>query len=213
MSNPTPTVSRNGLEQLGIQNPGTVHLNLPPAQLYELALRRGEAKLAKEGPLLAVTGEHTGRAPNDKFVVRDAAGEDIWWGKVNRPFEREKFNALLARAKVHVEGRELFVFEGYAGTDPSYQIKVRVINENAWQNLFARNMFVREEDPAKLVSFEPDFTVLHTPSMPALPATDGTNSSTYILLDFAQRLQHLILLVLVLSGELLGQQRIVTSAL
>ncbi len=188
MSNPTSTANRTGLEQLGIRNPGAVHENQTSAQLYEHALRRDEAHLAQEGPLLAVTGEHTGRAPNDKFVVRDAAGEDIWWGKVNRPFERAKFDGVLTKAKAHVEGKELFIFNGYAGTDPRYRIKVRVINENAWQNLFARNMFVREEDPANLEGFEPDFTILHTPSMAAEPERDGTNSGTYILLDFAQKL-------------------------
>src|SRR5688572_22798768 len=65
----------HGLEALGIVRSGRVHWNLSPAVLYEEALRRREGVLAAEGPLVALTGQHTGRSPNDKFVVRDAQSE------------------------------------------------------------------------------------------------------------------------------------------
>ncbi|MES1211057.1 MAG: phosphoenolpyruvate carboxykinase (ATP), partial [Acidobacteriota bacterium] len=141
-----------------------------------------------EGPLVCRTGQHTGRSPNDRFIVRDPSIDgDIWWGDVNKPFDREKVEALFARAMEHVKDRDLFVFDGYAGADPRYRLNVRVITENAWHNLFARNMFIREEDGEKLASFEPGFTVFNVASLDAEPERDGTRTSTFILLDPAKR--------------------------
>lgn len=189
MQNFGPFISRHGLDLLGLDAQGSVYWNLPTAQLYEHAIRRSEAQLALEGPIVALTGVHTGRSPNDKFMVREPTSEaDIWWGSVNRPIERETFDALRSRVLEHLAGREaLFVFDGYAGADSAYRLRVRVINENAWQNLFARNMFVREEDGAKLLDHEPEFTVINAPSFEADPERDGTNSSTFILVDVGQR--------------------------
>ena len=188
MKNEGPAVSSFGLDQQGITGAGTVYWNLPTACLVEMAVKRGEAVLAAEGPLVAETGQHTGRSPNDKFTVKDPATDaDIWWGDVNRPFEREKFDALLARAQDYLQGKDLFVFDGYAGADPRYRINVRVINDDAWRNLFARNMFIREEDPAVLADFEPSFTVINVANFSADPERDGTRTPTFILVDLAQR--------------------------
>ena len=187
MQNIGPFVSRYGLDRQGIQAGGTVYWNLPVARLYELALERGEACLALEGPLVTQTGEHTGRAANDKFVVREPASEnDVWWGKANKPFSQETFNDLGRRIRERWRQGDLFVFDGYAGADPECRLKVRVINENAWQNLFARNMFIRETDGEKLRDFEPEFTVINAPGFRADPERDGTYSGTFILLDFSQ---------------------------
>jgi phosphoenolpyruvate carboxykinase (ATP) len=189
MKNSGPYISRHGLDIHGITDAGTVHWNLPPARLYEEAIRRGEAHVAAEGPLVAHTGSHTGRSPNDKFVVKEAGSEaDIWWGNVNKPIEPERFEKLLSRVQNYLVGKDLFVFDGYAGADPRYRINVRVINQNAWQNLFARNMFVREADGPKLEEFKPDFTVLNVPGFLADPERDGTRSETFILLDFSRRM-------------------------
>ena len=184
-----PFISRHGLDQYGIDCTGTVHWNLPPARLYEEALRRGEARLAAGGPLVASTGVHTGRSPNDKFVVEEPSSkDDIWWGKVNVPTSEEVFDRLEAKVRKHLSERDLFVFDGFAGADERYRLGVRVVNENAWQNLFARNMFVRTTDRDVLEGFQPDFTVLHAPSLEADPATDGTRSGTFVLLHFGRRL-------------------------
>ena len=189
MQNEGPVVSSFGLEKHGIEGVGTAYWNLPPARLVEMAVKRGEAVLAAEGPLVCETGPHTGRSPNDKFLVKDPSVDgEIWWGDVNRPFEREKFESLLARAKEHLKGKDVFVFDGYAGADPRYRINVRVITEDAWHNLFARNMFIREEDPAALADFEPSFTVINVAHLQAEPERDGTRSSTFILLDLAKRM-------------------------
>jgi len=189
MENDGPFVSSVGLERLGISGARTVYWNLPPARLVEQAVRRGEALLAADGPLVCCTGPHTGRSPNDKFVVRDAAIDgDLWWGDVNRPFERARLDALLDAAREHVKGRDLFVFDGYAGADPRYRLNVRVVTENAWHSLFAQNMFIREADPEALRRFEPSFVVWNVASLTADPARHGTRSGTFILLDLAKRM-------------------------
>jgi phosphoenolpyruvate carboxykinase (ATP) len=188
MRNDGPFVSSVGLERLGISDARTVFWNLCPARLVEQSVQRGEAVLAADGPLVCTTSPHTGRSPNDKFVLRDAATDDIWWGEVNRPFDREKLDGLLAKAREHVKGRDLFVFDGYAGADPRYRLKVRIITENAWHSLFAQNMFIREQDPEVLRSFEPTFLVWNVASLQADPAQDGTRTGTFILLDLAQRM-------------------------
>src|SRR5690349_529520 len=147
MQNDGPYVSSFGLDKQGITGVRRAYWNLPPARLYEMAIQRGEAMTASEGPLVCDTGQHTGRSPNDKFLVRDASvNDDIWWGDVNKPFEKEKFDALLARAQEYLQDRDVWVSDGYAGADPRFRLNVRVVTETAWHNLFARNMFLREED-------------------------------------------------------------------
>ena len=114
MKNEGPVVSSFGVEKQGITGVQTAYWNLPPARLVELAVKRGEAVLAAEGPIVAETGAHTGRSPNDKFLVKDPAIDgDIWWGDVNRPFEREKFDALLARAQDYLKGKDIFVEQAH----------------------------------------------------------------------------------------------------
>jgi phosphoenolpyruvate carboxykinase (ATP) len=189
MQNVGPFVSTHGIDEQGFGNARTVYWNLPAAQLYEQAVRRDEARIAGEGPLVATTGKHTGRSPNDKFTVKDETTEgEVWWGDVNRPFDAERFDRLLAKARAHVEGRDLFVFDGYAGADPNYRLPVRVITEQAWHNLFAQNMFLHEADPEKLRSFQPGFTVIDVGTLQADPAEDGTKSPTFILLDLSRRM-------------------------
>jgi phosphoenolpyruvate carboxykinase (ATP) len=181
--------SRYGVENHGIRNAGTVYWHLPTPVLYEQVLSRKEGLLARHGPILVDTGAHTGRSPNDKFIVREPSSEEaIWWGKVNRPFDQSQFDNLLNRVRAYLQGRDIFVFDGYAGADERYRVSVRVINEYAWHNLFARNMFIQENDPERLEQFVPDFTVIDAPSFKADPDLDGTNSGAFILVDFAQRL-------------------------
>ncbi len=189
MENRGPAVSRFGIARQGIDGDRVAYWNLPPAQLYEHALRHGESELACEGPLVSRTGDHTGRSPNDRFLVQEPQTTDsIWWGKVNRPIEQLYFNGLAERVRAYLSERDVYVFDGYAGADAGYRMPVRVVTEFAWHNLFARNMFVTEPDPEVLANHEPEFTVLSAPGLQADPATDGTNSSTFILLDLSQRL-------------------------
>src|SRR3989338_8953494 len=177
----------DGLSRHGIQHPGQVFSNLEAPALYEEALRRREGELAHGGALVVRTGEHTGRAPNDKFIVEEpSSAERIWWGKVNRPFDAHKFEALHSRVLAYLQGKALFVQDCFVGADPAYRRSIRVITETAWHSLFARTMFLAA--PAGGLAFQPEFTVLHAPTFRAEPERDGTNSSAFILVHFGKQL-------------------------
>jgi phosphoenolpyruvate carboxykinase (ATP) len=178
-----------GLEAVGITDPAKVHWNLSVAALYEEAVRRNEGVIASEGPLVCSTGAHTGRSPNDKFIVKEPSSEqNVAWGKVNRPIDASRFEGLLTRMQAYVANRELYVLDAWAGADPSYRLPIRVVTERAWHSLFARHLFIPEIDRAAQLRHEPQFTVIDAPGFKAVPQKDGTNSETFILLDFAKRL-------------------------
>src|SRR6185436_12033718 len=107
--------------------------NLPAAALYEAAVRRQEGVIAAAGALSCLTGQHTGRSPNDKFVVREPSSErHIEWGKTNRPMEPAHFDALREDMLASLTDKELFVQDVYAGADPAYRLPVRIVTEFAW---------------------------------------------------------------------------------
>jgi len=181
-------VSSVGVEANGLNPSGTVHWNMGSSQLVELAVNRGEGKLSKDGALVCLTGQHTGRSPNDKFIVKDATTETtVDWGKVNVPMTSENFDALHEKILAHLSAKDLFVQDCYAGADPDNRLRVRVVNENAWHNLFARNMFIQPKDE-ELKDFEPEFTVLQAPSCHADPAVHGTNSEVFVVVNFTKKL-------------------------
>jgi phosphoenolpyruvate carboxykinase (ATP) len=178
-----------GLTSLGLEGLATAHWNLSPPALYEEAVRRGEGVIAADGPLVCRTGPHTGRSPNDKFVVKDASTADkVWWGKVNRPIAPEQFDLLQRELVDYLKGRELFVQDCHVGADPSHRLPIRVFTQYAWHSLFARTMFIPETDPARQAVHDPQFTVIDVPQFGATPARHGTNSEVFILVNFARRL-------------------------
>ncbi len=186
-----PTLTRSGPSGLAGQDltpAGTVHWNLVAPELIEAAIRRGEGRLADLGPFVAVTSPHTGRSPNDKFVVKEPGSEqDVDWGKVNQPISPEHFATLLADVKQYLNGLpELFVQDLYCGADPAHRLSVRYILPNAWHAAFVRNMFIRPEQ-ATLPGFAPNFTVYHAPEFQADPARHGTRTGTFIVLNLAAR--------------------------
>ena len=179
---------RQGLEQHGIHEAGTIYWNLSASTLYEEAIRRGEGRIARQGPLVVRTGQHTGRSPNDKYIVREPSCVDkVAWGKVNQPLEPDQFDRLYDRVTDYLQGKDLFVCDCLAGADAQYRIPVRVITTYAWQSLFSQNLFIRQTDGD---SFEPAsrFTVIAAPECRAVPAEDGTRSEVFIVIHFAKRL-------------------------
>src|ERR1044072_3928335 len=148
----TERMPRHGLDAMGIGTGATLYWNLITAPLVEHAVRRGEGKLAKDGPLVVATGKHTGRSAKDKFIVRDATTEDsVWWGDVNKAMSPEHFAALKADFMAEVAKRDtLFVQDLYGGSQPEHRVNVRVINELAWHSLFIRTR--SEEHTSELQS-------------------------------------------------------------
>jgi phosphoenolpyruvate carboxykinase (ATP) len=192
----------HGLEALGIVRSGRVHWNLSPAALYEEAIRRGEAQLAADGPLVARTGLHTGRSPNDKFTVREPSSDQhVHWGGVNKPIDEAKFDALHRDMMTYLQDKELYVLDAWAGTDPTYKLPIRIVTEFAWHNLFARNMFLPEDDVEKRASHRPEFTVINAPKFKADPARHGTRSDVAVLVNFGRKL------VLIAGTEYAGETK------
>ncbi|HEY4251205.1 MAG TPA: phosphoenolpyruvate carboxykinase [Roseomonas sp.] len=172
----------------GVTATGSLRANLLAPALVAEALRRGEGRLSEDGAFMAVTGQHTGRSVQDKFVADEPETTGaIWWGKVNQKLPADAFQRLAADVRAWLGARgELYTQDLYAGADPAHRIRVRLVTTNAWHALFARNMFIR---PAaeELAGFTPDFTILHAPEMEADPAKHGCRGTTAIGLSFAQR--------------------------
>jgi phosphoenolpyruvate carboxykinase (ATP) len=166
----------------------TAARNLMVPALYEAALRNQEGLIALGGPLVVHTGKHTGRSPNDKFFVKEpGSAAHINWGKVNKPFEADKFEALYNRVMDYLSTRQLYTQDLFVVADPAYRMPIRVVSEYAWQALFARNLFIRPE-PSQLEGFEPEFTVIDAGNFQADPVRDGTASSTFIIVNFARKM-------------------------
>lgn len=180
---------QEGLEDLNLRNLNRIYWNNTTPALYEEIIRRREGIISHLGPVVVRTGAYTGRSPNDKFIVREPGTEDkIWWGAVNRPFEQEEFNQIWLRLQAYLQGKDIFVQDCYVGTDPEFNIPLRVITEFAWHSLFARNMFVRIRDFEQLRNHHPEFTIIDLPNFKAIPELDGTNSEAFILLNLSEKL-------------------------
>lgn len=179
----------HGLNAQGIATSAMVHWNLVTAPLVEAAVRRGEGVLAHGGPLVVETGAHTGRSAQDKFTVRDAETDaTIWWGKSNKPMAPAHFDALKQDFFAALAARDtLFVQDLFGGSQPEHRVRVRVINELAWHNLFIRTMLVRPE-AHELAGFVPDYTIIDLPSFVADPARHGCRSETVIAVSFTEKL-------------------------
>ncbi|MDH5590372.1 MAG: phosphoenolpyruvate carboxykinase (ATP) [Gemmatimonadota bacterium] len=176
-----------GLENHGLDPRKNVYWNLSPARLYEESLARGDGRLVHMGAIAANTAPHTGRSPNDRYVVRDGVSDgSVNWGKVNVPISTEHFEKLRADVVEYLNEQDLFVRDARAGADDEYGINVRVVSERPWYSLFAYNMFLRPsaEESRDMV---PDFTVIHAPHFKADPAVHGTRTDTAIVVSFATR--------------------------
>jgi len=175
------------LDELGLRELGPLYHNLPVAALYEAALERGEGELGADGQLVVETGQHTGRSPKDKFFVKEASSErHIDWGESNRPVDAAVFDALFDRVADYLRGRDVYVLDAYVGADSRYRLPIRVVSEEAWHSLFARNLFLHPPEIPK--DFAPEFTVVDAARFGADPARDRTRSSTFIFVNFARRI-------------------------
>jgi phosphoenolpyruvate carboxykinase (ATP) len=178
-------VSVNLSELLKGQN---IYENLSVSQLVEKVLSRNEGELTSTGAVRATTGKYTGRSPKDKFIVEEASVKDkIAWGSVNEPISEEVFDRLYQKVLTYLKGKnELFVFKGFAGADEKHRLPIQVVNEYAWHNLFAHQLFIRPEQK-DLAEHDAQFTVISAPNFKANPSVDGTNSETFIIISFERK--------------------------
>jgi phosphoenolpyruvate carboxykinase (ATP) len=179
---------------------GDVLTNLSVAELYERAVAAGEGAIAADGPLVVRTGEHTGRSPRDKFIVREPWSEaKVWWGEVNHEISEAHYDRLRSRLLAYVKDRRLYVQDMHIGAHPAHRRSLRVYTETAWASIFARNLF-RRPPREDLASFEPNFTIIDVPSFEADPATEGTRSGTAILVHL--RRMEIIIVGTMYAGEI-----------
>ncbi|MDX8367446.1 phosphoenolpyruvate carboxykinase (ATP) [Cytobacillus sp. IB215665] len=165
----------------------TLH-NLSVPTLVESVLNRKEGTLTSSGAILSTTGKYTGRSPKDKYIVDEPSTRGkIDWGTVNQPISQESFDNLYNKVLDYLANKdEIYVFNGFAGADKKYQLPIQVINEYAWHNLFAHQLFIRPTEE-ELQSHTADFTVISAPNFKADPAIDGTRSETFIIISFEKR--------------------------
>ncbi len=184
----TTSTPLQALDGQGLHPKGAVHWNQVSAILIQSAVTRNEGVLAERGPFVANTAPHTGRSPNDKFVVQEAtSATDVDWGTVNQPISEAHFEQLQDDVRAYLNGLDdLFVQDLYCGADPAHRLSVRYVTPNAWHASFVRNMFIRPE-AADLDGFAPNFTVLHAPEFTATPERHGTRTGTFIVLNLARR--------------------------
>ena len=177
-----------GLEKLGIIAPKAVYRNLSVPALVEKALQANEGTLSETGALVVNTGKYTGRSPDDKFVVDyPSIHDEIAWGKVNVPMAPETFDKIYNKMTAYLQGRDIYIFDGFAGADPKYTQRFRIINELASQNLFIHQLLIRPEKE-QLENFEPDFTIIAAPGFKCIPEIDGTNSEAAIIVSFEKKM-------------------------
>jgi phosphoenolpyruvate carboxykinase (ATP) len=180
--------SQYDLDQHGLRNLNMAYWTLSTGALVERIVARREGVLAHEGAIIVRTGSHTGRSPNDKFLVCCQEDHDnIWWGTVNKELDPALFDRLYLKVRSYFQGRDVFVQDTTAAAHPDHRMPIRVITETAWHSLFARNLFIRLK-PEELPSHVPEFTVMQVPGFQANPEEDGTNSEAFIILNLEKRL-------------------------
>ena len=158
--------------------------DLPPAALIEHAIARGDGMLTDRGALAVTTGEHTGRSPKDKYLVRHGAmASEIWWGEVNQPMSPDAFAALRADIQDHLSRHDSFHASLAVGADPAYALPVRLHTESAWSALFAHNLLL----PGSGAEGGDTWTIWHAPTLAANPDRHATRSSTAIAMSFEER--------------------------
>lgn len=175
-----------GAAPVGFGDESRTAANLEAPALYEEAIRRNEARIARGGALVVETGAHTGRSPDDKFIVKDAVTEASVWWENTRAISPEHFGRLWADMAESAAESQIFVQDLYAGADPLRRLKVRVYSEYAWHSLFIRNLLIRPPK-AELEDFRPDLTIVDLPSFRAHPDRHGCRSQTIIAIDFSRK--------------------------
>ncbi|MBH5323068.1 phosphoenolpyruvate carboxykinase [Erythrobacter sp. JGD-13] len=176
------------LSEQGIATSATIHANLGTPALVEHAIANGEGRLAKHGPLVVETGKHTGRSAKDKFIVRDGETEDTVWWDNNASMSPEHFANLKKDFMAALGEKDtLYVADLFGGSQPEHRVKVRVINEFAWHNMFIRTMLCRPT-AEELDGFMPEYTVIDLPSFKADAERHGTRSETVVAVNLSEKL-------------------------
>ncbi len=181
-----------GLAKLGLLDLTNVHRNISVESMVADIVGNGEGVIGLRGAAMVDTGIYTGRSPNDKYIVDEpSSNEKIWWGPVNRKVSAEVFDGLYNKVVNYYnrsDDSKTYIFDGFAGADPTYSLNVRIIAKKAWQAHFGHNMFIRPEG-GELDNFNPEFTIINASDVSNKDfKTLGMNSETFILFHLERRL-------------------------
>jgi len=181
------TNKSKNLERYGLKNV-TAHWNLSPEELQKITIAKGMGQETSNGTLAVNTGKFTGRSPQDRYLVKDDYTKDrVWWGKVNKPFEADKFDVLQDEIVNYLSNKEVYIRDGYVCADPKYRTNVRTVAEYPWSSSFVYNMFLRPEG-VELEDFKEDWLVLCAPGYEATPEIHGTRQGNFSILNFTKKI-------------------------
>lgn len=171
---------------LNLSHTKSVFYQLSTAELIEKAVYNGEGFLTDTGAFAADTGEFTGRSPKDRFIVCDEITENaVWWGEVNIKFSALKFDALFNKITQYLSEKEIYVRDAYACASPEFRINIRVVTETAYQNLFAKNLFLRPD--MAVPGVQPEWTIISAPGFQANAEQDGTRQHNFCIINFSRK--------------------------
>lgn len=188
----TTTGKDLALDKMGFTDLGQVLRNLPVEDIIENIVAHQEGTLGLNGAVMVDTGRYTGRSPKDKyFVDEESSNKNLWWGPVNAKIDESIFDDLYEQVVDyynHSDDSNTYVFDGFAGADPTYRLNVRIIAKKAWQAHFAHNMFIRPEN-GELDGFNPDFTIINASDVYNQKfEAYGMHSKTFIIFHMAKRI-------------------------
>lgn len=188
----TTTGKDLALDKMGFTDLGQVLRNLPVEDIIENIVAHQEGTLGLNGAVMVDTGRYTGRSPKDKyFVDEESSNKNLWWGPVNAKIDESIFDDLYEQVVDyynHSDDSNTYVFDGFAGADPTYRLNVRIIAKKAWQAHFAHNMFIRPEK-GELDGFNTDFTIINASDVYNQKfEAYGMHSKTFIIFHMAKRI-------------------------
>jgi phosphoenolpyruvate carboxykinase (ATP) len=188
----TTTGKDLALDKMGFTDIGQVLRNLPVEDIIENIVDHQEGTLGLNGAVMVDTGRYTGRSPKDKYFVDEgSSNKNLWWGPVNAKIDESIFDDLYEQVVDyynHSDDSNTYVFDGFAGADPTYRLNVRIIAKKAWQAHFAHNMFIRPEN-GELDGFNTDFTIINASDVYNQKfEAYGMHSKTFIIFHMAKRI-------------------------
>lgn len=188
MSVPTIAMSTQNLVNLGLKHSHRIRYQSSPDELISDTLQMSEGTLTDSGALAIRTGEFTGRAPKDKFTVKDEITENtVHWNEFNIPIEEKYFHIIHKKITDYLNGQQkIWVRDCYACADPRYRLNIRVITEKPWTNLFAHNMFLRP-DEEELDDFKADWHLFSAPGLHLDPKECGTRQHNAVVVSFKHK--------------------------
>lgn len=189
-----------GLNTIGIVKHKEIYRNLSYDELFQHEIDPtltgyDQGTVTKLGAVAVDTGKFTGRSPKDKYIVDEpGCHQHVWWasgtpdGSDNKPLSPSTWEHLKEIAVNQLNGKRLYVMDGFCGANPATRLSIRLVTEVAWMAHFFKNMFIRPTDQ-ELKNFKPDWTILNACKATCVEfAKWGLRSEVFIAFHLQQRM-------------------------